>query len=709
MAALLVTAVCLVKFYVAPRYAWRQIHAQVSQQWDGAVRAASVSVGWLGSVNLQDFELVDQQGRHWLLVHDLELDLENILSGSPALTGITAQGLQVDYYAADAGKSPLKQPSAEAGQEAAQEPARIDLRTLKMNGLSAVLHRTEGPSLLLSGVDFAVRKEQGAYLIDVSQSLRNSQGGQPMVSGVRLAGRYKSDRLSVDDLHIGVQGLDIDCPHIEADRSGFALTSLALTHGEDFAFRFEQLHLATAGEPWSSSQVRQVRGRGLDIHIGRRLLLPAPAGHGPAGAQEDYAAASKIQFNLAQLQSVFDPQSLDLSGISVILEAVRGPYKDVQAITDLDLQAARQDRQLLLTLAQAGRREGGLRGSGQLGIDDLALKLSLEGDYRATPRHVQACTRMFSVPWLRSAQGSCRMNLRIDGRLGDANSLIPTGQVLLSDWTARGGTASRLENINARLVLGEGIVSLQVMQADAFGGKASGSISISTGRQKEHAPAALAGELGLSHVSLSELSEEFFPQQKIHQGTLDAKGNFSFRAGDWDTLRASGLVQLTDANLINLPVLPQIYDMLGLLSGQDLSMTDVAGVIEMAGAEVTINRGELTNPLAAIEVERGGKVNLQTQEVDLYAVAVPLRRVKGLLLDLPLANLFVNLHDHLIRLHVKGKWTDPPARLIRKEPLKDVSQAALDFFRQAANTGGNLPQHILRSFQDTFRRLNLGG
>ena len=145
------------KFYIAPRYAWRQIHAQVSQQWDGAVRADSVSVGWLGSVNLQDFELVDQQGRRWLLVHRVELDLENILSGSPVVTGITAQGPQIDYYAADAGTSPLRQPSAEAGQEAAQEPQRIDLRTLKMNGLSAVLHRTEGPSLLLAGVDLAVQ------------------------------------------------------------------------------------------------------------------------------------------------------------------------------------------------------------------------------------------------------------------------------------------------------------------------------------------------------------------------------------------------------------------------------------------------------------------------------------------------------------------------------------------------------------------------
>ena len=706
---MLVAAVCLVKFYIAPRYAWRQIHAQVSQQWDGAVRAGSVSVSWLGEVNLREFELVDQQGRRWLLVHRVELDLENILSGSPVVTGITAQGPQVDYYAADAGTSPLRQPSAEAGQEAAQEPPRIDLRTLKMNGLSAVLHRTEGPSLLLAGVDLAVRKEQAAYLIDVSRGLVNSQADQPILSGVRLTARYQSNRLNVDNLHVVVQGLDIDCPHVEADRSGFALTSLALTRGEDFAFRFKQLNLATAGESWSQPQVRQVRGSGLDIHVGRRLLLPAPARQDADGAQAAYAAASKIDFSLAQLQSVFDPHSLDLSGVSVTLEAVRGPYKDVQAITDLDLQAVRQDRQLLLTLAQAGRPEADLHGSGYLGLDDLSLELSLEGNYQATPRHVQACTRMFSTPWLRSAQGNCRVNLRIDGRLGDANSLIPTGEVLLNGWTARGGTASRLENINARLVLGESIVNLKVTQANAFGGKASGSIGFPLGREQEHAPAALAGELGLSGVSLSELSEEFFPQQKINQGTLDAKGNFSFLAGDWDTLRSGGLVQLTDANLINLPVVPQVYDVLGLLSGQNLSMTDVAGVIEMAGPEVTVIRGELTNPLAAVEVERDGKVNLRTQEVDLYVTAVPLRRLKGLLLNVPLSNLLVDFHDRLIRLHVKGKWTDPPARLIRKEPLKDVSQAALDFFRQAANTGGNLPQHILRSFQDTFRRLNLGG
>jgi hypothetical protein len=51
---------------------------------------------------------------------------------------------------------------------------------------------------------------------------------------------------------------------------------------------------------------------------------------------------------------------------------------------------------------------------------------------------------------------------------------------------------------------------------------------------------------------------------------------------------------------------------------------------------------------------------------------------------------------------VKGDWSDPPAELVRKEPVEDVAEGIFDFFRDAARSGGQLTDSVLQKSGGVF-------
>jgi hypothetical protein len=58
-----------------------------------------------------------------------------------------------------------------------------------------------------------------------------------------------------------------------------------------------------------------------------------------------------------------------------------------------------------------------------------------------------------------------------------------------------------------------------------------------------------------------------------------------------------------------------------------------------------------------------------------------------------------NIKDKLIRLRVKGKRTDPPATLIKKEPIKDIKDATIGFFQDAIDNVGQIKKQIKRGYR----------
>jgi hypothetical protein len=137
---------------------------------------------------------------------------------------------------------------------------------------------------------------------------------------------------------------------------------------------------------------------------------------------------------------------------------------------------------------------------------------------------------------------------------------------------------------------------------------------------------------------------------------------------------------------------------MGVSDVQGLKSSELAAALDMAGATITIERANVANAVSALEAQKGGTINTQTRQLGLHVVGVPLKHLTPLL-NLPVVSLFSNLEKNLTRLHVKGPWTDPPASLIRPEPLANVGAGTLEFLHSAAKGGGKLGSDFLKVFE----------
>jgi len=150
-----------------------------------------------------------------------------------------------------------------------------------------------------------------------------------------------------------------------------------------------------------------------------------------------------------------------------------------------------------------------------------------------------------------------------------------------------------------------------------------------------------------------------------------------------------------DVQVVIVPILQDILKAMGPTLGETAGVTDIAARISLKDGILTIREGQVANPLSALRVEEGGTVNLNDTQLDLHVVGVPVKALRAVLQNIPLLNLAVDFKDRIARVHVKGSWNDPPATLIRKDTVADVTGATADFFKGVVKTGGQLGAGLL--------------
>ncbi|MCK4602944.1 MAG: hypothetical protein KAU28_10790, partial [Phycisphaerae bacterium] len=187
---------------------------------------------------------------------------------------------------------------------------------------------------------------------------------------------------------------------------------------------------------------------------------------------------------------------------------------------------------------------------------------------------------------------------------------------------------------------------------------------------------------------------------------------FTSQGTDMETLRGRGAVFLDDIDFSRYRLINGILGFIGISSAKLIGSSDVEGVFRIRGPVMVLESGcHLSNRLAAIEAEPGGTINVRTKEIDIYIVAGQFREIRHILTSLPLlgvpladpVNLVSHLLNKLFRLHLKGKWDDPPTKLIREEPLTNIGTGTTEFFRGAVKTGGQLGPGVLEMFSDLIK------
>jgi hypothetical protein len=297
-----------------------------------------------------------------------------------------------------------------------------------------------------------------------------------------------------------------------------------------------------------------------------------------------------------------------------------------------------------------------------------------------------------------------RANLR--GHLDNAGQWKLGGDVNFMDFQFQGPYGNLARELNCTMKLDGRTIRITQFSATGCEGSvaAHGQADIAADWKVTY-----KGTLDASNVDVPRLTESVAgPDSKAQRGTLSLQVRYS---GIGAGIRGAGLLGLDDADVMTLSIIAEIFKQMSLGTSDQLRRSHVRAVFAFNGPLVTIEQGRLANPLSAIDVENGGQVNVQTHQLDLYVMAVPLKAVEGLL-KLPIIGTvsepFRNLRDKLIRLHIQGDWSAPPGTIVKKESVADVSEGTVEFFKDVSKSGGKLGEGALKAVDDVFRSLSGG-
>ena len=327
------------------------------------------------------------------------------------------------------------------------------------------------------------------------------------------------------------------------------------------------------------------------------------------------------------------------------------------------------------------------------------ISLSLSHSFRRTETAVLFST--LALPRL-SADGRLTADLKIAGSLKEPAELEQTGTVRFEDWTVLAAQSAICNKLNVAARVQSKAFFIEDLSAAVCGGRLAGSFHAELDRLQLK---QFAGRIQAENVNMIELSSVLAgpEMKKATRGTMALNYSFTGIGGDLKSIRGEGAALLDDADVSVLPLIPEVFGFLGLKNYEPLKMSDALAEFDTAGPVATIKSARIANRFAALLIEESGTVNLQTGNVDMHVVAAPLKQIDDLFRRLPIINIFVNLKDKLTRLSVKGHWSDPPGKLIKKEPVKDIREGTVGFLKDVAATGGQFGKKVLARFETLFQ------
>ncbi|MFB0525314.1 MAG: hypothetical protein ACETVZ_07210, partial [Phycisphaerae bacterium] len=307
-----------------------------------------------------------------------------------------------------------------------------------------------------------------------------------------------------------------------------------------------------------------------------------------------------------------------------------------------------------------------------------------------------------NAPEYLQTRGKLTADLKITGCLRKLNGLQATGAVKLDDWIILARDRVVTDSLSMMVKVQGRHLGFEDLKADFCRGHIKGSFYADL---KPNEPVEFGGQILAQKVALEELTAALRKTKKVTKGIITLDYSFDNTGKDLKNMRGVGQIFLDDTDISAFPVIPHMFRAIGLPNYNPLQMSDAAAIFTMSGPTVQIVRARLANRFGALEAEPEGTINMQTGHIDIYVVAVPLESVQAVLKRLPVVNLFMNLRDKLTRLHIKGHWTDPPGKIVTKEPLKDIKEGTINFLKEAANNSGQFGQAILQRFRDVFKSI----
>jgi len=180
------------------------------------------------------------------------------------------------------------------------------------------------------------------------------------------------------------------------------------------------------------------------------------------------------------------------------------------------------------------------------------------------------------------------------------------------------------------------------------------------------------GKLSGRDIDISVLAESVTLPRNIKHGKFSFEYIFTGKGDDFLKSLGEGSVILKESDLSKLMVINQIESKEGLKPSKARKDIDAKLEFRKEGSIIVINKGRITNPVWAVKIEPGAKVDLKNRTYDMHVVFVPLAQIEEVLKVIPLTDILVNLKDKLTRLRINGSLTQPQENILKEEKLTDV-------------------------------------
>ncbi len=336
-----------------------------------------------------------------------------------------------------------------------------------------------------------------------------------------------------------------------------------------------------------------------------------------------------------------------------------------------------------------------LLAEGRIDLQTLRMELSLRLNHIVKKPEMALVFAALNVPNL-SAEGKIGADLKITGPLKLPVELTPEGTINIDEWTILKDEKIITNNLATKADIKDERFELENITATVFDGNVAGALHIET---KQNRLTVFDGRVSAQKIDFAKLTSILGdPNTKATKGTVTFDYNFSCNGKDLENLTGEGRIFLNDADIGIIPVIASVFKNIGLTKLDPLKISDARCTFTTGGPVVTIKTAHIANRFAAVRAEPGGTINLQTKQIDIHIVAAPLKLIDTIVKNIPVVNIIDNLKDKLIRLRVQGSWFEPPSKLIKKEPIKDIKDATVGFLRDVINSGGQITQGMRKRF-----------
>lgn len=198
------------------------------------------------------------------------------------------------------------------------------------------------------------------------------------------------------------------------------------------------------------------------------------------------------------------------------------------------------------------------------------------------------------------------------------------------------------------------------------------------------------------------------PGAKASPGLLNGEVHLEGQASDPNTFAGRGRFRLANIRVKHgFGWLDRMLAAAGIDLGNQLRAVDVP--FEIRGTRIVFAKSIATCDFGSVSVEPGGWIDLSSRaakQVDLHVVAVANSDIKNILSKIPIAKWGVLAANKLTRVHVSGRWDDPPDKLTRREPIRNLADGTLEVLRGISGTSLEIGGGAIHTIGELLKYFN---